>query len=67
MSNAPEAIITKPLKGPHARRRFTKHLVRVQQLLEEAIATKGTTLLAQLFFQKQEDEKNWLEVNILSR
>lgn len=51
MSNASEVIISKPLKGPHARRRFTSHLTRVQQLLDEAMAGKSSKLLAQLFFQ----------------
>src|SRR5260221_1435622 len=52
MSNAPEPIIIqKPLKGPHARRRFTKPLAKVQQLLDEAMASKGQALLAQVFFQ----------------
>ncbi len=51
MSNAPEPIIIKPLKGPHARRRFTKPLAKVQQLLDDAMASKGQALLAQVFFQ----------------
>lgn len=51
MSNAPEIIFEAPLKGPHARRRFTKHLKKVQQLLIEAMASKGPALLAQVFFQ----------------
>lgn len=51
MPNASEVIIEAPLKGPHARRRFTKHLKKVQQLLNEAMASKGPALLAQVFFQ----------------
>ena len=51
MSNAPEIIIEAPLKGPHARRRFTRHLAKVQQLLDEACAAKGPASPAQVFFQ----------------
>lgn len=51
MSNAPEVIVVAPLKGPYARRRFTQHLNKVQQLLDEAVASKGPASPAQVFFQ----------------
>lgn len=51
MSFTAEPIIVKALKGPHARRRFSKHLAKVQQMLDEATTTKDVSLPAQLFFQ----------------
>lgn len=49
MSNNAVAVTVAPLKGPHARRRFTQHLVKVQQLLNDAA---GNLHPAEMFFQK---------------
>lgn len=48
-----EMMIADSIRGPHARRRFTRHLDQVRQLLEEAIATKGQGRPAEVFFQKK--------------
>lgn len=43
--------ITLAIKGPHARRRFLKHLAKVQQLLQEADALNQDVSPAQILFQ----------------
>src|SRR5262245_48532793 len=49
MSN--DIIIEVAPKGPHARRRFAKHLNSIDQLLTDAIASSSHAFPGQTFFQ----------------